>query len=181
MGQPGPSPRRSCVQVPPGPQAEPEGLGQGHTAPFPRGPRVHSLPRARGQACSPLPRTQAALPMPTRLAAFGEELGPHRNHLAPMVRGRKSGKRTLAMITGSPLHMGRGLLSFLAPTPRCSAFCTRPVAGSARLGSKKSWVPGCRRAGSLRPVSFMLILVQRPSFSPQDQPWDLSSGSLLLL
>lgn len=31
------------------------------------------------------------------------------------------------MITGSPLHTGRGLLSFLAPTPRCSAFCTRPV------------------------------------------------------
>lgn len=115
------------MQVPPGPQAELEGLGQGHTAPFPRGPRVHSLPRARGQACSPLPRTQAALPTPTRLAAFGEELGPHRNHLAPMVRGRKSGKRTPAMITGSPLHMGRGLLSFVAPAPRCSAFCTRPV------------------------------------------------------
>lgn len=55
------------MQVPPGPQAEPEGLGQGHTVPFPRGPLVHSPPRAREQACSPLQRTQAALPTPTRL------------------------------------------------------------------------------------------------------------------
>lgn len=84
----------------------------------------------------------------------------------PMVRGRKSGKRTLPMITGSPLHTGRGPMSFLAPAH--SALPSVP--GSARLRSKNSSVPGCRWAGSPRLISFMLILDRGQASAPRTSP-----------
>lgn len=130
------------------------------------------LPGHGNRPAHPCTGPRLPSPFPRGWAAFGEGLGPHRHHLNPMDRGRTSGKGTLAMITGSPLHVGEGLLSFLAPTPRGSASVPSLWAGSARLGSKNSWVPGRGGAGSLRLVSFMLILLQRPRFSPQDQPWD---------
>lgn len=180
MGQPGLSPasRRSCVQVPPGPQVSRRGWAKTTLSPS-QGVPWFIPSQGTGLLTSPLPRTQAALPLPLPRAAFGEELGPHRHPLTPTDRGRKSGKRT-----EFPLPMGRGLLSYLAPTPRCSASVPSLWAGTARLRSKNSGVPGRGWAGSLRPASFMLILFTEARLQPPGPalgPRQLSSGSLLLL
>lgn len=158
------------MQVPLRPQVEPEGLGQGHTAPFPRGPRVHSPPRAQGQACSPLHRTQAALPTPTGLRL--ERSWDHRNHLALMVRGRKFRKENSAHDNRFPSSHGPRADELLSPSPQCSAFCTRPVGRVCQAQEQEQLGAGLQVGRLPQAHQFYVNTRQRPSFSPQDQPWD---------
>lgn len=192
MGQPGPSSRGSWVQVSPGPGAEPEGPVQGHTTPFPRGPTVHSPPRAQEQGLAPLrplPCTGSKLPSPRPCRCIWRGAGGHAGLPSPP----RLEQRGPAMITGSLLQRGWGQSSFLAPSPGCSAFSSWP-AGQALLGSAAgtSWVPGSVWPGSLRPFSVTLILVYRgPSspgktrqlqcLGPAPGPQQLSLGSLFIL
>lgn len=98
------------MRVPPGPKAELEGLVQGHTTLFPRGPMVHSPPGAWELGLTgprPLSFTEPKLPSPLPCCSVWREAGDHTGMpLPPWLEAERSRERALVMTIGSLLQIG---------------------------------------------------------------------------
>lgn len=160
MGSLAAAPEGPCMRVPPGPWAEREGLVQGHTTPFPRGPGVHSPPRAQGLGLSllrPLLCTGPKQPSPLPCHCIWRGAGGHTGIPSQLGRGRKVRRESLGDDNRLPSPHGPGVpalraVVFLSPNPMGSAFSSSPV-GQGRPGwaARTSWVAGSEWGSSLRP------------------------------